>query len=211
MILYAADDPLVLNGTYDREGFKPGERARIEKAAARQFAEQQRCVHKFNVDGFCPECSATRPTPQEETPMAKRGPKPGTKRTKPTKPATRTNGRQPRQAPLRGMEDVRIRALDDVATSIAETREQMNTLRGEESDHLRNALKLMRKHQRTTWRAAGVELARVPGEEKLRVRTTKQAATAEVEDEEGEHVEVRSTEVTDGPGEEIRPGVQAEH
>lgn len=36
MIIFAADDPLVLNGTYDREGYKPGERARIAKARAHQ-------------------------------------------------------------------------------------------------------------------------------------------------------------------------------
>lgn len=33
--IFAADDPLVLNGTYDREGYKPGERERIAKARAR--------------------------------------------------------------------------------------------------------------------------------------------------------------------------------
>lgn len=36
MIIYAADDPLVVNGTYDREGYKPGERERLAKARARQ-------------------------------------------------------------------------------------------------------------------------------------------------------------------------------
>lgn len=36
MIIFAADHPLVVNGTYDREGYKPGERARIAKARARQ-------------------------------------------------------------------------------------------------------------------------------------------------------------------------------
>jgi hypothetical protein len=36
VIIFAADDPLVLNGTYDREGYKPGERARIAKARTLQ-------------------------------------------------------------------------------------------------------------------------------------------------------------------------------
>jgi hypothetical protein len=39
VIIFDADDPLVLNGTYDREGYKPGERARIAKARACQQQE----------------------------------------------------------------------------------------------------------------------------------------------------------------------------
>lgn len=39
MFIFEADDPLVLNGTYDQEGFKPGERARIAKAEARAQKE----------------------------------------------------------------------------------------------------------------------------------------------------------------------------
>lgn len=36
MIIFPANHPLVRNGTYDQEGYKPGERARIEKARAHQ-------------------------------------------------------------------------------------------------------------------------------------------------------------------------------
>ena len=36
MIIFDLDHPLVLDGTYDQEGYKPGERARIAKARARQ-------------------------------------------------------------------------------------------------------------------------------------------------------------------------------
>lgn len=210
MKIFAADDPLVLNGTYDQEGYKPGERARIANAAARRLAEQARCDHRFNTDGFCPKCSATRPSPQEEAdPMAKRKneTRRQTGRAAPAKPPAR----RPRQAPLGGMEDVRIRALDECAASIAEIRDQMNELRSQEGDYLKNALKLMRKHERTSWRAAGVELVRVPGEEKLRVRTSKEKATAEVEEEEAADEQVEHVEVVDGAGEELRPGVQAEH
>lgn len=42
MRIFADDDPLVLAGTYDVEGYKPGERARIEKARRRQEAEDDR-------------------------------------------------------------------------------------------------------------------------------------------------------------------------
>jgi len=41
VIIFAADDPLVLNGTYDREGYKPGERARIAKAQQRREELEQ--------------------------------------------------------------------------------------------------------------------------------------------------------------------------
>jgi hypothetical protein len=40
VIIFDANDPLVLNGTYDQEGYKPGERARIAKARARQAQPQ---------------------------------------------------------------------------------------------------------------------------------------------------------------------------
>lgn len=66
---------------------------------------------------------------------------------------------------------------------MSEIRDQMNTLRADEAGHLRTALKLMRKHNRTSWRAAGIEFSRVPGEEKLRVRSSKEKATAETDDE----------------------------
>jgi hypothetical protein len=176
--IFEADDPLVVNGTYDVYGWKPGERARIAKATARQL--------------------------KEATEMAKK------RKHEPRRQTAPAPKRKARQVPLSGMEDVRIRALDDCAASIAEIREQMNELRGQEGDHLKNALKLMRKHDRMSWRAAGVELVRVAGEEKLRVRTSKEKATAEVEEEERVEV-VEDVEIVDGPGDELRPGVEAEH
>lgn len=91
--------------------------------------------------------------------------------------------RKPRLQPLPGMEDARIRALDDICNSIAENREQKNELRAEEADLLKTALPLMRQHGKQSWRHGGVELVRVPGEEVLRVRTSKEKATAETEDE----------------------------
>lgn len=41
-VIFEADHPLVLDGTYDREGYKPGERARIAKGRARQALEDAR-------------------------------------------------------------------------------------------------------------------------------------------------------------------------
>ena len=89
----------------------------------------------------------------------------------------------PRETPLPGMEDARIRPLDDICASISETRQQQNDLRAEEAGLEQTALRLLRTHGKTAWRHAGVELIRVPGEEKLRVRTSRASATAESEDD----------------------------
>jgi hypothetical protein len=97
--------------------------------------------------------------------------------------AARRKAKGPRtQAlPLPGGLGKRIQALDDCAAAIGEIRDQMAELRADEQGHKRTALNLMRRHDRTTWRHAGVELARVPGEEKLRIRKTKgENASAEV-------------------------------
>lgn len=100
------------------------------------------------------------------------------------------------------MEDARIEALDDVATSIADIRAKMAELREDEATDLRKAMKLMRDHNRMTWRATGVELVRVPGEEKLRVRTSKESATAESEDEDDDDDEtVEAAEAHESLGE----------
>jgi len=42
MRIFDDDDPLVLDGTYDVEGYKPGERERIAKARRRMEADEQR-------------------------------------------------------------------------------------------------------------------------------------------------------------------------
>jgi len=91
--------------------------------------------------------------------------------------------KRPRDIPLPGLEDARIGPLDDIAASISEVRASMNDLRTTEAGYMQNALNLMRQHDKTAWRAHGVELVRVPGEEKLRVRTSKDQATAETVEE----------------------------
>jgi hypothetical protein len=92
------------------------------------------------------------------------------------KPAKTATGRPPRQVAL--IADARIPALDDCAASISELREQINALRAQEAEALQRAMNLMRTHSKISWQAHGVELVRVPGEEKLRVRTSKEPATA---------------------------------
>lgn len=80
------------------------------------------------------------------------------------------------------MEEARHTALDRFCERIGEIRDELNTLRGDEGDQSRSALSYMRAAGVTSYRHAGVELVRVPGEEKLRVRTSKEQATAETEE-----------------------------
>lgn len=97
----------------------------------------------------------------------------------------------PKNVPL--FKGLRIRALDKVCEQIADTRGAMNRLRGEEADLERHAHRLMREHKQMTWTGAGVELSRVPGDEKLRVRTSRETSTAP-----GEGGEASAEEQTDG-------------
>ncbi len=97
----------------------------------------------------------------------------------------------PRSQALPGMEQVRNRQLDRACESIGESRDAMNRLRKEEADDLRMALREMHDKKVTVYRHAGVELVRVPGEEKIRVRTTKEAAS-EVTEAENEVIEPAS-------------------
>jgi hypothetical protein len=84
---------------------------------------------------------------------------------------------------LPGMEQVRHVKLDRLCEGISECRAEMNEQRSIEGEKCRAALVYMHDNKVTTYRFAGVELVRVPGEEKLRVRTTKESATLETEDE----------------------------
>ena len=78
---------------------------------------------------------------------------------------------------------LRIKALDKLCEQISDTRAAMNRLRGEETDLERHAHKEMQEHGQMTWSAAGVELARVPGDEKLRVRTIRETSTTQAPEE----------------------------
>lgn len=82
----------------------------------------------------------------------------------------------PAQVPL--IRGLRIPALDRVCAQIADTRAAQNRLRGEEADLERHAHKIMIDKKQMTWQSAGVELARVPGDEKLRVRTSRDNSTS---------------------------------
>jgi hypothetical protein len=103
----------------------------------------------------------------------------------------------PKQPPL--IKGVRIAALDKVFENIADTRAAMNRLRGEEADYERHAHRLMREHKKNTWSWAGVEASRIPGEEKLRIRTSRETSTASNDD--GDQQQPEPKEI-DGAGDQ---------
>lgn len=89
---------------------------------------------------------------------------------------------------LPGMEQARDRRLDNLCESIAEHRGVMNRARVEEQSDIAAALQHMVKKGTSVYKHGGVELARVPGAERLRVRLTKEQGDADADDlETGEH------------------------
>jgi hypothetical protein len=85
---------------------------------------------------------------------------------------------------LPGMEHLgQITALDDLCRSIKRHRDELAELREYEAGDLQAALNIMRRENRHAYRQHGIELARVPGEEKLRVRKTSEGASSTTDDE----------------------------
>lgn len=80
------------------------------------------------------------------------------------------------------MEQVRNKKLDNVCEAIGEERRQMNAAKQEEQGLIQSALQVMQRDGVTVYRHSGVELARVPGAEKLRVRLTKEQGDADAGD-----------------------------
>ena len=93
------------------------------------------------------------------------------------------------------MEQVRNIRLDHLAEAFSERRELMNALITDDTADKRVALEEMHRAEITSYRHAGTEFARVSGEEKIRVRTSKEKATTAAEPTEEEVVDG-----TDGVG-----------
>lgn len=100
-------------------------------------------------------------------------------------PLRKTKPAGPRSQPLPGMERVRVSKLDNLCEGLSEVRASMASDRETEAGLLQAALPVMRNEKLTTYQHAGVELVRVPGEEKLRCRTAKDRATGAVDSEDG--------------------------
>lgn len=103
---------------------------------------------------------------------AKKGKPPAKKKTK----APKKKG--PRSQALPGMEQVRSTRLDNLCESIGDERASMNKAKQEETGLIQAALQEMQRKGITVYRHAKIELARVPGAEKLRVRVTKEEGDA---------------------------------
>jgi hypothetical protein len=118
--------------------------------------------------------------------MAKRASKMDRKLAAPDVPAKR-RGRPPgaRSQPLPGMDQVRNGRLDGLCEGIAEQRRVMNQARQDEQADITAALPEMQRKGITAYKHGGVELVRVPGAEKLRVRLTKEQGDADGDDLEG--------------------------
>lgn len=86
----------------------------------------------------------------------------------------------PRSQTLPGMKRVRDQKLDNICEGIADERAKKNEADTEEKSLISSALKRMQARNVNLYKHSGVELARVPGSEKLRVRLTKDTGDAEV-------------------------------
>jgi hypothetical protein len=76
------------------------------------------------------------------------------------------------------MEQVRNRRLDNICEAIGDARDQINAAKQEEQGSIQAALQVMQRDGVQVYRHARVELARIPGAEKLRVRMTKEEGDA---------------------------------
>ena len=118
---------------------------------------------------------------KKKAPKKKPAPKKAAKPAKKAAPTPKARRSRPQSQTLPGFEQVRHSRLDRLCEGIAEVRTEMNEQRTIEGEKCRAALVYMHDAKVTTYRFAGVELVRVPGEEKLRVRTTKESATLETD------------------------------
>lgn len=83
---------------------------------------------------------------------------------------------------LPGMEQVRDVKLDNLCEAIGQVRATANEAKQEEAGLIASTLQRMVAKDVSVYRHAGVELARVPGAEKLRVRLTKETGDATGDD-----------------------------
>lgn len=90
--------------------------------------------------------------------------------------SAKTSTRSEKQPAL--IQGLRIKSLDNVCGHISDTRAAIARLQGEEADLERQAHDLLKKHDKTSWQHAGVVLVRVPGEEKLVVKTVRSRGPA---------------------------------
>lgn len=88
----------------------------------------------------------------------------------------------PRSQTLPGMAKVRDGKLDNLCEALAEVRGTINNAKQEEAGLMASTLQRMVARDVTVYKHGGVELARVPGAEKVRVRLSKDDGDAGAED-----------------------------
>lgn len=95
--------------------------------------------------------------------------------------AKRKSRKSPKDVILKGMEDARIAALENVAHEYADIRDRRMELNTDEANLKKRALKLMKKHGKTVYKRAGLEIRVVPGEENLKVRVKAEKSEVSIE------------------------------
>ncbi len=98
---------------------------------------------------------------------------------KATKAAKAKRASSPRSQVLPGMEQVRNRVLDRICEEISDVRDILNGARKDDKDLQNQAVSVMSESKTTVYRHAGVELALIPGDVHVRVRTLKVTANAD--------------------------------
>ena len=133
--------------------------------------------------------------------MAKKQRTKGRRGTKPIK-AKVAAGRKLKQPALPGTRVRNVR-LDRICEAIGDERDTINKAKREEQGLTQGALQTMQKATITVYRHAGIELARIPGAEKLRVRRTKEQGDADESDLESADVEATSGDDAVNEAEEV--------
>ena len=96
--------------------------------------------------------------------------------------------KRPKEQPLPGMEEVvsPIPRLTKICGSLADCRTQLNDLKATEKGLLQAALPVLIAHKRTVYKAHGMELVHVHGDDKVRARL--------INDDSGESAETDETD-----------------
>jgi hypothetical protein len=95
------------------------------------------------------------------------------------------------------------RKMDDICKRVANRHAELNDLRNDDQADYQLALDRLRKLDRVSYNRFGVEMVRVPGEEKLRVRTS---GPAQGSSEATEPVDTDVTAMDGEPGSEDLAG-----
>lgn len=110
--------------------------------------------------------------------------------------------KQLRQPTLNGMPRVRNARLDKLAEAIGECRDTVNEKTLDEKGYRSAALKEMQDKNITHWSHAGVDFLRVPGEDKLKVKTHKDGGSETGSGDEDDEVDPPSREASEAVGDD---------